>query len=179
MTPDQILNFWFTETSPAQWWKKDVAFDALIRSRFADTHRRATQCELFSWRITAAGRLAEVIVLDQFSRNMFRDSAAAFAHDAPALALAQEAVASGADLALSPEQRAFFYMPYMHSESLQIHREAERLFRLNGIQDNYDFELKHLRIIERFRRYPHRNLILERDSTPEEQEFLQQPGSSF
>ena len=174
-----VLSFWFTELTPEQWWIKDEALDQRIRERFSDTHAQAARCELFSWRRTAKGRLAEVIVLDQFSRNMFRDSPAAFSCDALALALAQEAVACGADKALTAVERSFLYMPYMHSESLVIHEEAVRLFTANGIQNNLDFEFQHKAIIEKFGRYPHRNEVLGRESTVEELVFLQQPGSSF
>ena len=176
---DTVLSFWFTELTPEQWWVKDAALDQRIRARFNETHAQAARCELFSWRGTAKGRLAEVIVLDQFSRNMFRDSPAAFSCDALALALAQEAVACGADKALTAVERSFLYMPYMHSESLVIHEEAVRLFTANGIQNNLDFEFQHKAIIEKFGRYPHRNKILGRESTAEELVFLRQPGSSF
>lgn len=118
-------------------------------------------------------------MLDQFSRNMFRDTPLAFAYDPLVLALAQEAVSAKADEALSPVQRSFLYMPYMHSESLKIHEVAVDLFRRNGIQGNLDFEIKHKSIIERFGRYPHRNNILGRASTEDEIEFLKQPGSGF
>ena len=176
---ETVLSFWFTELTPEQWWVKDEALDQRIRARFNETHAQAARCELFSWRGTAKGRLAEVIVLDQFSRNMFRDSPAAFSCDAQALALAQEAVACGADKALTAVERSFLYMPYMHSESLVIHEEAVRLFTANGIQNNLDFEFQHKAIIKKFGRYPHRNKILGRESTAEERVFLQQPGSSF
>ncbi len=176
---EQVVSFWFGEIEPALWWKKDDAFDALLIERFSDTHGRATRCELFEWRKEPEGRLAEIIILDQFSRNMFRDSARAFASDTLSLALSQEAVACGADQALTPVQRSFLYMPYMHSESLKIHEVAVGLYRKNGIQSNLDFEFKHKKIIEKFGRYPHRNRVLGRQSTTEEIEFLKQPGSSF
>jgi uncharacterized protein (DUF924 family) len=175
----QIVKFWFEEIETALWWKKDDTFDALLIERFFEIHARATRCELFEWRKEPAGRLAEIIVLDQFSRNMFRDSALAFASDALSLALSQEAVACGADQALTPVQRSFLYMPYMHSESLKIHEVAVELYRKNGIQNNLEFEFKHKKIIEKFGRYPHRNRVLGRQSTTEEIEFLTQPGSSF
>ncbi len=174
-----VLRFWFQEISPAQWWKVDAELDRLIVERFSALHDRATRSELFEWRTESRGRLAEVIVLDQFSRNMYRGDRLAFAADALALALAQEAVAAKADLALSTEERAFLYMPYMHSESRLIHQVAERLFKENGPQSNYDFELRHKAIIDRFGRYPHRNAMLGRQSTEEELAFLAQPGSSF
>ena len=174
-----VLQFWFQETPPAKWWKADSEFDKLIAERFGELHSRATRSELFEWRVEPRGRLAEIIVLDQFSRNIYRGDRLAFANDNMALALAQGAVASRDDLALAPEERVFLYMPYMHSESSVIHEVAERLFRENGPKSNYDFELRHKAIIDRFGRYPHRNAILGRKSTEEELAFLSQPGSSF
>lgn len=174
-----ILTFWFEETSPEQWWKVDPAFDALIKTRFLGTLEQAIQGELHAWRREPKGRLAEVIVLDQFSRNIFRNTPQAFAQDPLALALAQEAVAADAHLALSPDERAFLLLPFMHSESRQIHEWAERLYREFAPASNLDFELRHKAIIDRFGRYPHRNAILGRASTQEEIDFLRQPGSSF
>lgn len=174
-----VLQFWFKEISPAQWWKVDAEFDQLIVKRFSDLHSRATRSELFEWREQPKGRLAEIIVLDQFSRNIYRGDRRAFAADTLALALAQEAVAAKADLTLPEEERIFIYTPYMHSESKRIHEIAERLFKENGPKSNYDFELRHKAIIDRFGRYPHRNATLGRQSTEEELAFLAQPGSSF
>lgn len=174
-----ILDFWFKETSPKLWWAKSDEFDQQIGKRFGTLHQAACRCELEGWRDTAAGRLAEIIVLDQFSRNIYRDRPAAFAQDALALALAQTAVAVGADAELDPTRRAFLYLPYMHSESLQIHTQAVKLFSQPGLEGNLDFELRHKAIIDRFGRYPHRNAILGRPSTLEEAAFLQTPGSSF
>ena len=118
-------------------------------------------------------------MLDQFSRNIYRDSGEAFAHDPQALALAQELVAGGHDQALSVQQRSFAYMPYMHSESLLVHEEAVRLFAQPGLEASLAFEMRHKAIIERFGRYPHRNAVLGRASTAAEQAFLAEPGSSF
>ncbi len=179
MTSAEILNFWFAELTPKQWFAKDPALDQQIRERFALCHAQVVAAESFHWRSTAAGRLAEIIVLDQFSRNLFRDDPRAFAQDPQALVLAQEAVACGADAELDLMQRAFLYMPYMHSESARIHEEAVRLFSLPGLENNLRFEHRHKAIIDRFGRYPHRNAVLGRTTTEEEQEFLQQPGSSF
>ena len=120
-----------------------------------------------------------IVLIDQFSRNLHRGSARAFAHDAMALVLAQEAVAQGLDAALAPEQRAFVYMPYMHSESRLIHVLAENLFRLHTTAENHGFELRHKLVVDRYGRYPHRNAVLGRVSTDEELAFLLQPGSSF
>lgn len=175
----EVLKFWFDEIEQSQWWKKDDQLDQLIITRFSGLHTQAIQCELFEWRKTAAGRLAEIIVLDQFSRNMFRDSALCFAYDALALALSQEAILLGIDKILSPIQKSFLYMPFMHSESLKIHEIAVELFQKNGIKANLDFELKHKNVIGQFGRYPHRNEILGRASTDKELKFLQQPGSRF
>jgi len=176
---DEVLKFWFEETKPLQWWKKDESFDHLIAQRFSDTHARACRCELFEWRKTAHGRLAEIIVLDQFSRNMFRGSSQSFAHDPLALALAQEAVAAHADEHLDATRRSFLFMPYMHSESLSIHEVAMQLFKDKCSPESFEFEMKHQQIIARFGRYPHRNAALGRTSTAEEVEFMKQPGSSF
>ena len=139
----------------------------------------AARCELFAWRATAEGCLAEIVVLDQFSRNIYRDTPRAFAQDALALALAQALVASGQHLGLSVFQRRFAYMPYMHSESPVIHAEAAKLFAQPGLENALDFELRHQAIITRFGRYPHRNQILRRVSTAEEIAFFNEPGSSF
>ena len=177
--PQAVLSFWFDDIQPARWWKVDPGFDALIRSRFGALHEQAGRCELFGWRATPAGRLAEVIALDQFARHIHRGSPLAFAADPLALALAQEAVAAGADLALPMARRAFLYMPYMHSESASIHAAGEALMRERAEKGTHDLELRHKAIVDRFGRYPHRNAILGRASTPEELEFLKQPGSSF
>jgi len=175
----EILKFWFEEVDTSQWWAKDDDFDRQLIERFSELHSRASRCELFDWRQTGEGRLAEIIVLDQFSRNMFRDSSLAFANDPLALALSQEAISNGDDKTLDPVQKVFLYMPFMHSESVAMHLLAVELYRGVGIQENLDFEIKHQQIIERFGRYPHRNAILGRESTEEELEFLQQPGSGF
>ena len=174
-----ILSFWFAEIAPTQWWRADPSFDADIRKRFSQVHEAAAAGELYGWRATPDGRLAEIIVLDQFSRNLHRATPRAFTADPMALALAQEAVAACADASLPARQLAFLYMPYMHSESRVIHQLAERLFRKAGLEANHESELRHKAVIDRFGRFPHRNIILGRDSTAEEEAFLRQPGSSF
>lgn len=179
MEPQDVLHFWFEEATPEQHFKTDAAFDAAIRERFSVTHAAAARAELAAWRELPEGRLAEIIVLDQFSRNLFRDDARAFACDGIALVLAQEAIRAGVERDLPTLRRAFLYMPFMHSESRVIHIVAERLFRQPGLENNYKFELKHKAIIDRFGRYPHRNRVLGRTSTPEELAFLEQPDSSF
>lgn len=176
---EKTLTFWFNELQPKQWWTVDKALDQQITERFLPLVQQATAGELHSWRATAAGRLAEIIVLDQFSRNSYRNTPTAFAQDAIALVLAQEAVTAGALNQLNATERGFLLMPYMHSESKLIHVEAEKLFKQYTSANNYEFELKHKAIIDRFGRYPHRNEILGRESTHEEQVFLTQPGSRF
>jgi uncharacterized protein (DUF924 family) len=174
-----VLDFWFHEIDPKLWFTSDSGFDALIGARFKRCLAQAVAGELYGWRRSPEGRLAEVIVLDQFPRNLHRGTPAAFTHDAMALVLAQEAVAGGALGALEPVQCSFLLLPYMHSESRSIHVVAEALYREHAPPLNHDFELRHKVIIDRFGRYPHRNAILGRPSTPEELEFLAQPGSGF
>lgn len=179
MNAQDVLDFWFDQEQQPLWFVKSDDFDQLIRTQFSETHKRATLGELWSWRNDVEGRLAEIIVLDQFSRNLFRGQAASFAYDAMALALAQETISLRLDQQLNPLQRKFLYMPFMHSESLYIHEFALKLFQHLGDESSLDFEKKHKVIIERFGRFPHRNEILGRVSTPEEIEFLKQPNSGF
>ena len=174
-----VIKFWFEELAPEQHWIKDNSVDDLIRQRFLNTYLAAIQGELFSWRSEAAGRLAEIIVLDQFSRNIFRNKPEAFAGDGIALTLAQEIVYNNQIFSLPKSQRSFAIMPFMHSESVVVHDEALKLFANPEFGCSLDFEKKHRDIILRFGRYPHRNHILGRSSTAEEIEFLKMPGSSF
>lgn len=179
MLATDVIKFWFEEIERTQRFKKDPEFDNLIRSRFLDLHKRASKGLLYAWRDVPLDALAEVILLDQFSRNLFRDGAEAFAYDELALVLAQEAIRQKFDAKLDDTKRAFLYMPFMHSESAEIHEIALYLFDRPGLEDNYNYELRHKAIIDRFGRYPHRNEVLGRESTPAEIEFLAQPGSSF
>jgi len=179
MDHQNVIDFWFVEIDPMRWWERNPDFDHQIVERFGAVHERAVQCELYEWRAHPFGRLAEIIVVDQFSRNIYRDTARAFAADPLALALAQEAVAKDVAAVLEPKLRAFLYMPYMHSESRQIHKIAVRLFSDRGLEASLDSELKHKAIIDRFGRYPHRNSVLGRVSTEAEREFLQERGSRF
>ena len=151
----------------------------MITERFTAVHRAANSCELFDWRKTAEGPLADIIVLDQFSRKMLRVRSLSFASDSLVLALAQEAISLGVDVQLNQSQGDFLYMPFMHSESLIIHDIAVELYTNNGSQHSLYFELKHRDIIQKFGRYPHRNFILGRTSTQAELEFLTQANSSF
>ncbi len=176
---EDVLKFWFRDIEPKQWWISDPAFDAEVGRRFQGLLRQAAAGELQEWRASPRGRLAEILVLDQFSRNIHRGTPSAFSQDAAALVLSQEAVAAGALSELDPDERNFLLMPFMHSESPRIHERAEALFKRFAPADNYEFELRHKAIIDRFGRYPHRNAILGRASTQEEIAFLQQPGSGF
>jgi len=175
---EEVIRFWFEETRPSKWWAHDPRFDSEIALRFGAIHRAATRCELYSWREHPSGRLAEIIVLDQFSRNIYRDDPRSFAFDPLALCLAQEAVGVGADQLLPVHQRAFVYMPFMHSESALIHEWALKLFGALGMESSLESERRHKSTIDRFGRYPHRNRILGRTSTPEELDFLAREGSA-
>ena len=172
------LDFWFVELQPKQHWIKDPKLDDEIKTRFERTLNQARTCELFEWKKNPKGRLAEIIVLDQFSRNIYRGLPESFIADPQALTLAQEAVAGGND-ELEPLEKAFLYMPFMYSESLLIQDQSVRLFENLGNQNNLDYAIKHREVIQRFGRFPHRNSILNRPSTFEETEFLKQPASSF
>lgn len=176
---DSVLTYWFNTLKPADWFRKSAALDADIAKSFGPLHKRLAREAIDAAALTPSEVLAIVIVLDQFSRNIFRDQPQAFASDAKALSLAQQLVADGRDQQLSAQQRVFLYMPYMHSEELAVHDTALTLFTDLGFANNLKFERKHRDIIKRFGRYPHRNDILGRASTAAEQEFLQQPGSSF
>lgn len=177
LEPSAVLDFWFGDLSESDRWSRATLLDPVIKVRFGLVHAAAIIGELWDWRVTATGRLAEIIVLDQFSRHLYRNTARAFASDPLALVLAQESVGVGADKAVDEERRQYFYMPFMHSESAEVHEAAAGLFA--QLSETLKFELKHREIIERFGRYPHRNAILGRISTPEEIEFLKTPGSSF
>lgn len=174
MTFQDVLNFWFQELNSSQWWGKNSDLDHLIEERFGELLKSAAKGELYKWRATPQGRLAEIIVLDQFSRNIHRNRPEAFENDKLALVLAQEMVLLGLDKQIPIQQRAFVYMPYMHSESRMIHEEALKLFSTSGMEFNLEYELDHKKIIDQFGRYPHRNSILNRLSTLKELEFMKQ-----
>jgi uncharacterized protein (DUF924 family) len=179
MGPRDVLTFWFGELSPDDWFKRDPVLDRKMALRFKKLHAQACLGELCSWRESIEGRLAEILLLDQFSRNIFRDDPRSFAQDGMALVLAQEMVSRGMDKELGTAKRSFVYMPYMHSESVAVHHQALKLFAAPGLEHNLDYEKAHLAILRKFGRFPHRNKILNRASTPEEIEFLKGPNSSF
>jgi len=171
-----ILDFWFVEAGPKRWFRASDDFDRLCRERFLATLEAAARGECRAWRRTPEGRCAEIIVLDQLSRNVFRGTERAFAQDGMALVLAQEAVACGDDRRMNDDQRYFGYMPYMHSESRLVHEEALQLFKALGNPEALRYEIAHREVIERFGRYPARNVALARESTPEELAFLRTHG---
>lgn len=177
MSPRIVLDFWFGQDRKA-WFGKNPAFDEEIRQRFAALYDLGATGLLADWRRTPADCLALVILLDQFPRNMFRGSARAFASDAMALDAAKHALSMRFDRDLSVDERTFLYLPFEHSESLADQEQACQLMRPLG-EELLSYALRHKTIIERFGRFPHRNAVLGRRSTPAEEEFLKQPGSSF
>lgn len=190
MLANTILDFWFAPpgskehgTERAAWFKKDRALDLEIAARFGDAVAAALAGAYGEWCLTARGALARVLLLDQFPRNMYRDTPRAFAGDARALATADDAIARGLDRTLDPYGRWFLYMPFEHAEDVPAQRRSLVLFNAlaqeMGQTDPLSWAEKHAEIIFRFGRFPHRNEILERASTPEETAFLTQPGSRF
>jgi uncharacterized protein (DUF924 family) len=186
-----VLDFWFGAPGSAwrgerraEWWTKNPAFDAQIRARFSSWIERALAGQLRSWAQTPEGALAQIVLLDQFTRNAWRDTPRAYAGDARALDAARAMLHTGQDLLLPPEQRAFVYMPLEHAESLEAQDEGvrrfEQLVRESPVHaDQLDYAQRHRHVVARFGRFPHRNRILARASTPEEEAFLLEPGSSF
>tara|TARA_R110001606_G_scaffold204022_1_gene352060 strand:+ start:45 stop:611 length:567 start_codon:yes stop_codon:yes gene_type:complete len=185
ITPENIYDFWFVETDPKSWFEKDPAFDAAIRNRFAPAIAAAREGRLRHWEDAAHASLALIVAIDQFSRNVFRNSPLAWSHDARALAVSKQAVARRYDAGLSPDERKFLYMPFMHSEALADQERCVELFaRLRdddpeGNARSYESAVRHHEIIARFGRFPHRNAVLRRPSSAAEIAFLEEPNSSF
>jgi uncharacterized protein (DUF924 family) len=173
-SPEEVLAFW-REAGPDRWYAKDEAFDNSIRERFLSTYEAAARGELAGWEATAEGALALVIVLDQFPRNMFRGSARTYQADALARAAANIALKRGYDLDVPDAERGFLFLPFMHSEDLVDQNRCVELYRASG-DENLKYALQHRDIIRRFGRFPHRNAILGRATTPEEQAFLDGGG---
>lgn len=179
-SPKTVLDFWFAPANEALLFAKNDAFDRAIHDQFYDTWQAACEGLLYPWRSTVYGRLAEIIVLDQFSRNLMRNDARAFAQDSMTLVLAQEIIKHPDFRYLTPQEKTFALLPFEHSESAEIHEKlAEPLFKFYTDDEIYQIERQHQQIIERFGRYPHRNQTLGRTSTEEELAFLNEPGSSF
>lgn len=188
--PQEILNFWFGREGEEgygefreEWFKKDGGFDAEIRDRFLEDYERAARGEYDRWQKEAESCLALVILLDQFPRNLFRGDPRTHATDDKVLSISHGAVQKGLDRKLPPFQRHFLYMPFMHSEDLEDQRQSVALFQELASEENgpdvTEYAEGHRDIVERFGRFPHRNEILGRETTREEAEFLEQPGSSF
>lgn len=186
---EEILEFWFGRPGAADyggtrkaWFRKDAAFDAAIRERFGAAIETALSGGFADW-TAPRGILARILLLDQFTRNSFRDTTRAFAGDALALTLAEEAIARGDDVELIPVERWFMYLPYVHAESPSAQERAVSLFRdlrdTTGLAEPLDWAERHAEVIRLFGRFPHRNAILGRESTPEEVAFLAAPGSRF
>lgn len=186
----EVLEFWFgTPDDPDYgqqrkiWFTKNPEFDQEVRSRFLSHYNQAATGKLDDWQASPASCLALIIILDQFPRNMFRGQPQAFATDSQALAAAKHAVTQKFDQELSPLQRWFIYMPFEHSENIDNQHQSVELFKKLSDQENLteglDYAKRHFKVIERFGRFPHRNQILGRETTPGETDFLKQPGSSF
>jgi uncharacterized protein (DUF924 family) len=171
ISPADIVAFW-RAAGPARWFTKDAAFDAEVRARFLALWEAARDGRCAAWEASDDGTLALILVLDQFPRNIFRNEARAFATDAAALELARRAVDRGVDARIDPALRAFAYLPFMHSENLADQERCVALCRAAGLTDNIDFAVEHADIIRRFGRFPHRNRVLGRATTPEEAAFL-------
>ena len=179
VTKDDVLEFWYMESDPSQWFRKDEHYDSQIRDRFEELVEEALRGEHNDWAENDEGALALIIVLDQFPRNIFRDSARAYSGDALALELSERIVARGTWTQLEPSQKHFLLIPMMHCEDVNVQDAALPLFQEHTPRDVYDSALRHRDTIARFGRFPHRNSVLGRDSTDKEEAFLRTPGSSF
>lgn len=189
VTPEEVLDFWFDPAARPHWFERNDAFDARIRQRFGEALRAAARGDLDDWTATPRGWLALLIVLDQFSRNIHRDDARAWAADTKSQAVALAGIARGDDQRLEPMQRLFAYLPLEHAENLALQHHCVHLFEKLAAHmpedgrepfDGFlDYARRHHDVINRFGRFPHRNAVLGRPSTPDEQAYLAQPGSGF
>jgi uncharacterized protein (DUF924 family) len=175
--PGDVVSFWLAQDKE-NWFSANPTFDAEVRHRFADVIEQAKSGSIDDWAESPKGALALVILLDQMSRNIYRDSPEMYAADAKALAVAESAIARGFDEALAANERAWLYMPFMHSEDLEDQEKSIALFSRSGLAENLPFAIHHADIIRRFGRFPHRNAILGRHTTPEEAAFLAGGGFS-
>lgn len=176
-----VLDFWFEETQAPQWFQVNPDFDQSVRDKFMDAYEKASMGIFDDWKNASDGCLALCLLLDQFPRNMFRGTAKAFATDSRALVISKYAIAKGFDQVLSPIKRRFLYLPFEHSENLNDQRKCVDLFEAMKKDDplGHDYALRHLRVIEQFGRFPHRNVILGRMSTPDEEQYLAQKPAGF
>ena len=176
-TASSIVEFWLDEIGPKRWFKKDPALDSMIKERFAPAYELAAKDSFAHWAHNAQGSLGLLILLDQFSRNLFRHDERAFACDAKALQIAKQAIAAGFDMHYPPNHRLLFYLPFMHCESLEEQKTALQLVRDNiGPGLSLHHSEQHHAVIEKFGRFPHRNQRLQRESSAEEISFLAQDG---
>lgn len=180
-TKAAILRFWFEESSPAQWFQKNPDFDQAIRTRFASDYELAAAGIFDGWQDTPEGCLALCLLLDQFPRNMFRDSPRAFATDFKALGFARHAVEKRFDQLMPPVRRRFLYLPFEHSEDMDDQNRSVAFFQSMQKDDpvGYEYAVRHRDVISRFGRFPHRNAVLNRASTPDEEAYLAAPGAGF
>lgn len=185
ISPEDVLSFWFEESGPDKWFEKSDVFDDEIRERFGEIMEGARHGRLRDWVDSTRGRLAQIILIDQFSRNLHRNSPLTWSADSRCLALAKQMIADGQDLALNHAERKFVYIPFMHSEVLADQEQSIALYSTlaeegaEGGDDTLKYAVLHRDIVARFGRFSHRNEILGRDSTPEEVAFLKEPNSSF
>ena len=174
---ESIIKFWFVETKPYQWFRRDKAFDQNVRERFGALHAAARHGRCETWRVHPMHALSLIILLDQFSRNIYRDDARAFAQDGMALDVAREAIRRRYDQLYDDKERAFFYMPFMHSEDLSVQEESVALFKARlPRSNNVDYAIEHCAILRKFGRFPHRNKCLGRRPTPSEIAYLKAGG---
>lgn len=178
-TPDEVLAFWLEELGRQQWFAPTEGLDDMIRDRFSATHLALARGEVEGWRSSPSDRLAAILVLDQFPRNLYRGTPLAFATDWMALREARLAIEAGADLGVTPDKRVFFYLPFEHSEDLADQDRSVQLFQILGDAEYLDYAERHRAVIREFGRFPHRNRFLGRESTGAELDYLSKPGAGF
>ena len=179
--PEEVVSYWCETLTVKDWWQSTPELDARVREQFAATHLALSREVTPQWRASPEARLAAIIVLDQFPRNMYRGTSKAFATDGKALVISKFALSKGFDQVLTPMKRRFLYLPFEHSENLNDQRKCVDLFEKMKKDDplGYDYAMRHLKVIEKYGRFPHRNKILSRMNTPEEEEYLAQAGAGF
>ncbi len=177
--PDQVLLFWFETLRPKDWYRSDAGLDDFVREKMGALHDLAVQGALEHWQEAPEGALALIILLDQVPRNIHRGGPRAFASDEKARDVLAHALREGHEKRLTKRKRVFLYLPLMHSEALAEQEQSVALFRALGIENNLDYAVRHHDVIKRFGRFPHRNATLDRESSAEEQEYLDQPGAGF
>lgn len=178
-TYDDILNFWFSKNTEKHWFDKNDQFDKTIKTKFLSIYNEAKSGKQEKWKENARSCLALIICLDQFPRNIFRNKPEAFTTDSLAISYTKHAIKNKFHNQLGPVEQPFLFMPLMHSENINDQKQSVKLFKQLQNELSFSFAMQHYNIIKRFGRFPHRNIILGRDSSEEEKTFLTQPGSSF